>query len=162
MCKIEAMRMGRVLGLVAAALAVLIGGLVLAVYVTRDEDNIQVDNVLSEDISKAIAQSEDPDVGTGGRVDLRQVADFDWDRVLVVAPDVSRARISRALGREWTGVAGLDQGELLIFRRGDKIARFANYRGVGRFEGFEPLQEIPRDDAVFQVRGLVVRPSGAG
>jgi hypothetical protein len=156
------MRMGRVLGLVAAALALFIGGLVVAVYVTRDEDNIQVDNVLSENISKAIAQSEDPDVGTGGRVDLRRVADFDWDRVLVVAPGVSRARISRALGREWTGVAGVDYGELLIFRRGDEIARFANYRGIGHFEGFEPLQEIPRDDAVLQVRSMVVRPSAAG
>jgi hypothetical protein len=154
------MRMGRVLGLVAAALALLIGGLVLAVYVTRDEDNIQVDNVLSENISKAIAQSEDPDVGTGGRVDLRRVADFDWDRVLIVAPGVSRARISKALGREWTGVAGVDYGELLIFRRGDDVARFANYRGTGRFEGFESLQEIARDDAVFQVRSMVVSAAG--
>ena len=152
------MRMGRVLGLVAAALALLIGGLVLAIYVTRDEDNIQVDNVLSENISKAIAQSEDPDVGTNGRVDLRRVADFDWDRVLIVAPGVSRARISQELGRKWTGVAGVDYGELLIFRRGDDIARFANYRGIGRFEGFEPVQEIPREKAVFQVRQLVVRP----
>jgi hypothetical protein len=152
------MRMGCVLGLVGAALALLIGGLVVAVYVTRDEDNIQVDNVLSENISKAIAQSEDPDVGTGGRVDLRRVADFDWDRVLVVAPGVSRARISKELGREWTGVAGVDYGELLIFRRGNEIARFANYRGTGRFEGFEPLQEIARDDAVLRVRELVVRP----
>jgi hypothetical protein len=156
------MRMERVLGLVGAALALLIGGLVLAVYLTRDEDNIQVDNVLSENISKAIAQSEDPDVGTGGRVDLREVADFGWDRVLVVAPGVSRARISRALGREWTGVAGVDYGELLIFRRGDDIARFANYRGTGRFEGFEPLQEIARDDAVLQVREMTVRPTSAG
>jgi len=154
--------MERVLGLVGAALALLIGGLVLAVYLTRDEDNIQVDNVLSENISKAIAQSEDPDVGTGGRVDLREVADFGWDRVLVVAPGVSRARISRALGREWTGVAGVDYGELLIFRRGDDIARFANYRGTGRFEGFEPLQEIARDDAVLQVREMTVRPTSAG
>jgi hypothetical protein len=150
--------MGHVLGLVAAALVLMIGGLVVAVYVTRDEDNIQVDNVLSENISKAIAQSEDPDVGTGGRVDLRRVADFDWDRVLVVAPGVSRARISRELGREWTGVAGVDYGELLIFRRGNDIARFANYRGTGHFEGFEPLQEIARDDAVFQVRSMVIRP----
>lgn len=154
--------MERVLGLVGAALALLIGGLVLAVYLTRDEDNIQVDNVLSENISKAIAQSEDPDVGTGGRVDLREVADFGWDRVLVVAPGVSRARISRALGREWTGVAGVDYGELLIFRRGDDIARFANYRGTGRFDGFEPLQEIARDDAVLQVREMTVRPTSAG
>jgi hypothetical protein len=154
----RSMRMGRVLGLVATALVLLIGGLVIAVYATRDEDNIQVDNVLSENISKAIAQSEDPDVGTGGRVDLAQVADFDWDRVLIVAPGVSRARISRELGRDWTGVAGLDQGALLIFRRGDDVARFANYRGTGRFEGFEPLQEIPRERAVFQVRQMVVRP----
>jgi hypothetical protein len=154
------MRMGRVLGLVAAALVLLIGGLVLAVYVTRDEDNIQVDNVLSENISKAIAQSEDPDVGTHGVVDLRQVADFDWDRVLVVAPGVSRARISAELGREWTGVVGVDFGPLMIFRRGDEIARFANYRGTGRFTGFEPLQEIPRDRAVFQVRSMVVSEAG--
>ena len=155
--------MGRVLALVGLALGLFIGGLVLAVYLTRDEDNIQVDNVLSENISKAIAQSEDPDVGTGGVVDLRRVADFDWDRVLVVAPGVSRERISRALGKPWTGVAGLDFGELLIFRRGDEVARFANYRGIGRFDGFEPLQEIPRDDAVFQVREMTVRPaSGAG
>jgi hypothetical protein len=152
------MRMGHVLGLVAAALVLLIGGLVVAVYVTRDEDNIQVDNVLSENISKAIAQSEDPDVGTDGVVDLRRVADFDWDRVLLVAPGVSRARISQELGREWTGVAGVDYGELMIFRRGNDIVRFANYRGTGHFEGFEPLQEIARDDAIFQVRSMVIRP----
>src|SRR4051794_41767287 len=117
------MRMGRVLGLVAAALALLIGGLVLAVYLTRDEDNIQVDNVLSETISKAIAQSEDPDVGTGGRVDLRRVADFGWDRVLIVAPGVSRARISQELGRGGTGVGGGGHGGVLVFRRGGGGAR---------------------------------------
>ncbi len=86
------------------------------------------------------------------------MADFDWDRVLLVAPRVSRARISQALGREWTGVAGVDYGELLIFRRGNDIARFANYRGIGHFEGFEPLQEIARGDAVFQVRSMTIRP----
>ena len=151
--------MGRVLGLVAAALVLLIGGLALAVYLTRDEDNIQVDNILSEDISKAVALAENPDVGTHGVVDLRAVAHFAWDRVLIVAPDTPRATISRRLGREWTGVAGVDAGDLLIFRRGDAIARFANYRGTGRFEGFQlPIAEIPRDRAVFRVRSLVVRP----
>ncbi len=149
--------MGRVLTLVAAALVLLIGGLGLAVYFTRDEDNIEVDNILSEDFSKAVALAEDPDVGAHGVVDLRKLADFDWDRVLLVAPGVSRARISRELGRPWTGVVGVDAGELLIFRRGTEIARFANYRGTGRFAEFAPLQEIPRDRAVFQVQSLVVR-----
>jgi hypothetical protein len=151
------MRVGRILSLIGAALALLIGGLGLAVYLTRDEDNIQVDNILSEDISKAIALAEDPDRGAHGIVDLRDVARFDWDRVLIVAPDTPRATISRRLGREWTGVAGVDAGDLLIFRRGDAIARFANYRGTGRFEGFQQITELPRDQAVFQVRGLVVR-----
>jgi hypothetical protein len=149
--------MGRVLGLVAAALALAIGGLVLAVYLTRDEDNIQVDNILSENISKAIALAEDPYQGTHGVVDLRTLARFQWDSVLAVAPTVSRERISRELGRKWTGIVGVDAGELLIFRRGSGVARFANYRGTGRFEGFGPLREMPRDRAVFNVRGLVVR-----
>jgi len=149
--------MGRVLGVVAAALVLLIGGLGLAVYLTRDENNIQVDNILSEDISKAIALAESPDEGTNGVVDLRTIAHFAWDRVLVVAPNVSRAAISRQLGRPWTGIVGVDAGELLIFRNGSEIARFANYRGTGRFAGFEPLEELPRSRAVFTVRSLVVR-----
>jgi hypothetical protein len=152
-------RVGRILSLIGTALALLIGGLGLAVYLTRDEDNIQVDNILSEDFSKAVALAEDPDRGAHGIVDLRDVARFDWDRVLIVAPDTPRATISRRLGRKWTGVAGVDAGDLLIFLRGDAIARFANYRGTGRFAGFErPIAEIPRDRAVFQVRALVVRP----
>jgi hypothetical protein len=151
------MRMGRVLALVAAALALLIGGLVLAVYLTRDEDNIQVDNILSENFSKAVALAEDPQEGTKGVVDLRQVADFfDWDSVLAVAPGVSRDSISNALGRKWTGIVGVDAGELLIFLRGGDVVRFANYRGTGRFAGLRPIQEIQRNDAVFRVRSLVV------
>jgi hypothetical protein len=150
-------RIGRVLGLVAAALVLLVGGLGLAVYLTRDENNIQVDNILSEDISKAVALAENPDEGMHGVVDLRRVARFDWDRVLLVAPGTPSAAISRRLGRPWTGVAGVDAGELLIFRRGDTIARFANYRGTGRFAGFGQFTELPRDAAVFSVRLLVVR-----
>jgi hypothetical protein len=153
------MSIGRVLTLVGVALVVLIGGLGLAVYFTRTEDNIEVDNVLSENISKAIQQSEDPDLGRHGIVRLtdHDLATFDWDRVLVVAPGVSRERISRELGFKWTGIVGVDAGELMIFRDGGGIARFANYRGTGHFAGFEPLQEIPRDKAAFRVKGLVVR-----
>ena len=56
------MRMGRVLALVAAGLVLFIGGLGLAVYFTRDEDNIEVDNILSENFSKAVAQAQNPDL----------------------------------------------------------------------------------------------------
>ena len=150
------MRMGRVLGLVAAALVLAIGGMGLAVYFTRDEDNIQADNILSENISKAAALANDRDDGTNGIVDLRRLAPFRWDRVLFVSPGVSRERISDALGFQWTGIVGIDAGELMIFLDGGNVARFANYRGIFRFAGLEPVEEVPRDRAVLKVTGQMI------
>jgi hypothetical protein len=136
------MRMGRVLGLVAGALALCIAALLLAVYVTRDEDNIQADNLLAERLSKAVATAQED---TDGKVDLRVVAPFAWDRVLLVAAGTSREQISRRLGHEWTGIDTVDGGDLLIFLRGGEVARFADYRGRGRFAGFSrPFAQLPR------------------
>ena len=149
------MRMGRVLALVAGALVLCIVALGLAVYFTRDEDNIQADNILSENFTKAVAQAPQHE----NHVDLREVAPFAWERVLIVAPGTPRPEISRRLGREWTGIDTVDGGELLIFRRGDEVARFADYRGSNRFEGFEqPFAELARDRAFLAVRDQVIRP----
>lgn len=143
--------MTRALIAVGAALALIIGGLGLAVYVTRDEDNIAVDTPLSEDLTRAIAQRD--------RVDLAAFARFEWDEVLIVARDTPREAISRRLGYEWTGDLGVETGELLIFLDGGRVARFADYRGLGRFEGFEtPIDSLARGDAVLRVRDLVVSP----
>jgi hypothetical protein len=137
----ESMRMGRVLGLVAAALVFFIAVLSLAVYVTRDEDNIQADNLLAENLSKAVAQAHED---TGDRVDLRDLARFDWDRVLLVAAGTSRDEISKRLGHTWTGIDTVDGGDLLIFLKGDKVVRFADYRGRGSFTGFSrPFADLP-------------------
>jgi hypothetical protein len=149
------MRMGRVLALVAAALALCIGGLLLAVYLSRDEDNIQADNLLAERFTRAVALAEP----NGEDVDLPALAPFAWDRVLLVAPKTSRAAISRRLGRPWTGIDTVDGGEELIFLDRGKVARFADYRGNGRFAGVStPFAELPRSRAVFAVRSLVIRP----
>jgi hypothetical protein len=151
--------MGRVLGLVAAALALCIGGLLVAVYVSRDEDNIQSDILVSENFTKAVTTSQDPELGTHGVVRLTDVAPFAWDRVLLVAPGTPRDAISRRLGREWTGIDTIDGGEELIFLRDGEVVRLADYRGNGRFAGFrQPLAELPRARAVFTVRDLVIRP----
>jgi hypothetical protein len=147
---------GKALTAVGIALALLIGGLALAVYLTRDEDNIQVDNILSENLTKAIQLAESD---TGGRVVVAQVARFDWDEMLLVGRDTTRAQISGRLGRPWTGVIGFRTGELFLFLRGGKVVRFADYRGEGRFAGFSrPFDALPRARAVLRVRGLVVRP----
>ena len=148
--------MARALIAVGAALALLIGGLALAVYLTRDEDNIQVDNLLSERFTREVASAS----ANGTDLDLGQIAPFDWARVLVVAPGTPDAEISRALGYEWTGVLGFETGEkLILLDRDGQVARFFDYRGEGRFAGLEkPIAVLPREAAVFTVRRLVIAP----
>ena len=148
--------MARALIAVGAALALLVGGLALAVFLTRDEDNIQVDNLLSERFTREVATAS----AEGTELDLGQVAPFDWERVMVIAPGTPDAEISRALGYEWTGVLGFETGEkLILLDRDGKVARFFDYRGEGRFGGLEkPIAVLPREAAVFTVRRLVITP----
>jgi hypothetical protein len=147
----------RALIAVGAALALLIAALGAVVFVTRDEDNIAVDNPLAENLSRAIALAE---AESGGRVDLRTLAPFPWDEVLIVARGTSREAISERLGYEWTGEIGFQTGELLIFLERGRVARFADYRGLGRFTGFDvPFHTLPRGRAVLRVRDLAVSPA---
>jgi hypothetical protein len=148
--------MTRALIAVATALVLLIGGLALAVYLTRDEDNIAVDNPLSEKLTKAIAlaQSNHEDV------DFARQTAFPWDHVLLVARGVPRAAISRRLGHPWTGQVGFRTQELFIFMRSGRVARFADYRGGGTFAGFSrPFDLMPRARAALRVRDLVIVPA---
>jgi hypothetical protein len=144
--------MGWIFGAVAGALALCIALLLLAVYVTRDEDNLQADNILAENFTLAVARADREDAP----LELRDVANFDWDRVLLVQSGTPRAAISRRLGREWTGIDTVDGGDLLIFLRDGEVVRFADYRGNGRFDSFErPFDELPE---TLQVDDLVIHP----
>src|SRR3954470_20458099 len=148
------MRFGRIFALVAGGLALCIALLLLAVFVTRDEDNIQADNLLAERFTKAVALAPQDE----GTVSLREVAPFEWDRVLLVQAGTPRAQISKRLGREWTGIDTVDGGDLLIFLRDDEVVRFADYRGNLQFEGFErPFDELP---PVLRVDGAEIRAAG--
>jgi hypothetical protein len=145
--------MVRALIAVGAALALLIGGLSLAVVLGSDEDDIAVDNVLSERLTRAIALAERE---SGGRVDLGRLVPGDWDVVLVVARGAPREAVSARLGYEWTG-DDFPTGEQFIFLRGDRVERFADYRGDGVFSGFAgAVDVVPRDLAVLHVRDLVI------
>jgi hypothetical protein len=147
--------MARALTAVGALLVLCLLILGLAVYLGRDEDTIAVDNLLAEDISRAIGTAED----RGEDVDLGEVADFEWDEVVLAARDTTRAQVSRELGFAWKGDLQFRTGDLLIFLHDGELARFADYRGDGRFEGVErPFARFDRADAVFRVRSLVIRP----
>lgn len=148
--------MARALIAVGAALALLIGGLALAVFLTRDEDNVQVDNLLSERFTREVATAS----ADGTDLVLAEIAPFAWTRALVVAPGTPDEEISRALGYEWTGVLGFETGEkLILLDREGQVARFFDYRGEGRFAGLQaPIAELARDDAVFRVTRLEITP----
>ena len=149
--------MTRALVAVGALLTVAFVILGVVVFATRDEDRITADNELSENLTRAIQLSEDQ---SGGEVDLRRVAAFQWDRVLVLAPGAPRDAVSAALGSEYKGTLPFGSlGQVFVFARGSEIARIADYRGRGTFTGFQrPLDEVPRDRAVLQVHNLVVSP----
>src|SRR5688572_5189324 len=121
--------MARALIAIGAALALLIGGLALAVFLTRDEDNVQVDNLLSERFTREVATAST----NGTDLVLAEIAPFEWARVLIVARGTPDAEISRALGYEWTGVLGFRTGEkLILLDRDGKVERFFDYRGEGQ------------------------------
>jgi hypothetical protein len=148
--------MTRALIAVGAALALLLGGLGLVVYVSRDEGNVQVDQVLSEEFTRVVA-------ATGPREELRlaDVAPFAWDTVLIVAPGTPKETISRRLGYEWRGTIGFQAGDELILLSRGKVARFLDYRGDGHFAGVRrPIAALSRTQAVFRVRDLVITPKG--
>lgn len=140
---------------VLLAVAFVIFGAV--VFLTRAEDRVAVDNLLAEDLTRAIQLAD------GGEVDLPAVADFPWDRVLIVAPGTERAAVSEELGGEYKGDLPFGSfGQVFVFARGNELARIADYRGRGTFSGFErPLDVLAREDAVLQVRNLVVSPGRA-
>jgi len=147
--------MARALAAVGAALVFLLLVLGVVVYLNRDEDAIAVDNLLAENISREIGTAEQRDAD----VDLADVTDFKWDHVLVAERSASRAAISKALGAPWKGEVAFGTGDLLIFVRGRHVARYADYRGEGRFAGLpRPVARFAHDDAVFSVRDLVIRP----
>ena len=147
--------MARALAAVGAALVFLLLVLGAVVYFNRDEDAIAVDNLLAENISREIGTAEQ----RGADVDLADVTDFKWDHVLVAERSAGRAVISKALGAPWKGEVAFGTGDFLIFVRGKHVARYADYRGEGRFAGVpRPVARFAHDDAVFSVRDLVIRP----
>jgi hypothetical protein len=150
--------MTRALLAVGALLAIAFGILGVVVFSTREEDRIAADNVLAENLTRAIQLAE----GQGGRVELTRLAPFAWDRVLVMQPGTARAAVSRALGSEYKGDLPFgSQGQVFVFARGDQVARIADYRGRGTFSGFErPLDVLPRDRSTLRVDNLVVSPAG--
>ena len=147
--------MARALAAVGAALVFLLLVLGVVVYLNRDEDAIAVDNLLAENLTREIGTAEQRDAD----VDLADVTDFKWDHVLVAERSASRAAISKALGAPWKGEVAFGTGDLLIFVRGRHVARYADYRGEGRFAGVpRPVARFAHDDAAFSVRDLVIRP----
>ena len=147
--------MARALIAVGALLGLAFAVLAVVVFATREEDRVAVDDLLALELTRSVGVNE------GDEFDLRRLADFRWDRVLVVAPGTSREAVSAALGSEFKGDLPFGStGQVFVFADGNRLARLADYRGRATFSGFErPLDVIPRGRAVLRVRDGVVSPA---
>jgi hypothetical protein len=151
--------MARALTAVAIALTLFIVGFGVVVFTTRDEDNVAIDNLLSERLTRAFQLADgNPE---GDRVAVADFARFPWQRLLIVQRGTKLADVDLALGSPYKGIERWDTGPLLIFASGRKMVRYADYRGRGGFAGVRtPIAELSRAQAVFQVRDLRFRPVG--
>ena len=147
--------MARALITVGALLGLAFAVLAVAVFATREEDRVAVDDLLALELTRSVGVNE------GDELDLRRLAGFRWDRVLVVAPGTSREAVSEALGSEFKGDLPFGStGQMFVFADGNELARLADYRGRATFSGFErPLDVLPRGRAVLRVRDGVVSPA---
>jgi hypothetical protein len=136
---------------VSALLALCIAGLVVVVIAGREQESLAVDNLLAERLSLEVARSD--------VLRLADVAPFPWDTVLVVEHGAPEEAIEAEIDEEWTGGLNFGTNDLLVFVRDGRVARYADYRGEGRFDGVErPVAVFGRDDAVFEIDDLVITP----
>lgn len=152
--------MGKALLAVGTLLVVLIGVFILTVYLTQEDESYAVDNLLAENLSREIATAEE----NRRQVDLAAITDFEWDEVLVVAEDTPHEEIEAELGTDFQGQLNYDieSRELFVFLDDGELVRFADYRGRAAFVGVDrPIDRMTPEEAVFEVRDLVVRPVGA-
>jgi polyphosphate kinase 2 (PPK2 family) len=92
-----------------------------------------VDNLLAEDLSRAVATAEEE---SGGTVDVGELAPFAWDRLLLVARGTPDAAIDERLGGQWSADPGVAFGELLVLLdEAGSVVRFFDYRGEGALRG---------------------------
>lgn len=127
------------------------------VYFNRHENRYAVDAQLSERLTKAVAEAQ----ARGEDVDLRILADFDFDRVLIYDPGTPRSAVSRVLGFDFKGDLRYtaESSEIFVFTNRGKFVRFADYRGRGRFAGIQrPIAYLSANAAVFKVQDLVATP----
>ncbi|MEZ6038752.1 MAG: hypothetical protein R3F29_14815 [Planctomycetota bacterium] len=96
----------------------------------------------------------------GAEVRMDQLVGFAWDAMYVATPYQSPEDVDRAIGIAWGGAArsqqqNFDEYQLVVFVAGGKVV--ASY-DVGRTI-IAPERLVPRDEAVFVVRGenLVLR-----
>ncbi|MEA2167954.1 MAG: hypothetical protein QOF76_1254 [Solirubrobacteraceae bacterium] len=144
--------MGKALIAVGTFLAICFAVFGGVVYVTRDESTYAVDAQLSESISKEIGEAEQ----RHAPVDLRNLADFDFDKVLIFAPGEPRRAISDQLDFPFQGELRYtaESSEIFVFTNRGHFVRFADYRGRLPFDGLQqPFAYLTANDAIFKVRG---------
>jgi hypothetical protein len=150
--------MGKALLAVGGLLVLCFAILGVAVFLTREEDRVAVDQILAEDLSRQISLADaapDP-------VEFDVVTDFPWDELVIVAKGTPREDVDAELGFEFKGDLPYDaeSQDLFIFLRGGRLARFADYRGRLTFDGIDrPFARFGVREAVFDVAGGTIRPA---
>ncbi|WP_147381788.1 hypothetical protein [Paenibacillus nanensis] len=123
----------------------------------------------SQDLISAVSQNEE--------FDLAQLTEFEWDKMYVFYPYISREEMERRIGREWTTYSYIgyyvfqktslgdhplndDSVNKIVFTNGNKIVLDVTfYRDQVDLTQLKPL--INREEAKFLVQDSVLKQMGA-
>lgn len=98
--------------------------------------------------------------GPGAVIDFTEVAPFPWDRLYIFGPYTTDEEIHRCLGFRWQGVwwtsiRESDGVNLVVFRRGEKVAHWFEYpRHRGELGDLTKPRGYARGEARFRVQVL--------
>lgn len=150
-------------------LIIMVGLLLLLIYSYYSYSKIKVTNrfadSFSQDLIRVTSQNEE--------FDMTQLTEFEWDKMYVFYPYISREEMERRIGREWTtysyigyyvfqktflGDHPLDDDSVnkIVFTKGNKVALDVTfYRDQVDFTQLKPI--IEREDTKFLVQDSVLK-----
>lgn len=124
--------------------------------VNNSNSNISMNSNVAAAIASAAAKKR----GNTEKVifNLKNLTDFDWDKVYIFAPHTPQKTIEQSVGGSvpssaLSDIASRDDICLMLFVKGGRVVQKAELpRGKGDFSKFTPSQSFTPETAVFEVR----------
>lgn len=143
---------------------------ILCIYSYLYYMNIKVSNIYANDFRHDLLQAKSQEK----TFDMKDITQFEWDKMIVFYPYTSREEMEKVIGREWTGYSyfgylfiqktilgeyPLDDDSLnkLVFMKGEKVVLDITFQR-GELDLTQIKGTIHREESKFMIQNNIVKP----